>query len=268
MSKRKSSLIIILLLVLTVSSCKSVQLKSRWIGNTNVEIDGEDNEWQNDRYYFVKEDVALDIMNDDEYLYLCFASPVNKIPEKMLMQGFTIWFDTKGKNKHKTGLRFVGESPIIDKENKFMKAQMHQGRRRIDVEMLKKKIHNIESKIEILTSKKESNIYPINQVIGTEAKMNIKSRQFTFELKIPFIQNDVYTWSIGTEQGSEVSVKLEIQKTNAHPPKGGSDGRLGGPFSEGGPPGGGKGLRRGGKKGGVNGAESPKIQFTVKLAEK
>ena len=279
MSQTKLNITVLLLMVFVFSSCKSAQLKSRWKGNTIIEIDGKNNEWKIERFFFEKEGIGVDIMNDDKYLYLCFSSPANKIPEKMLMQGFTIWFDTKEKNKQKLGLRFFGENKkSVDIKNNFMRSQMKRYRQRIDVEILKKKIQNYDDNIEIFTSKEKSKTYSINNIFGTEAKMDIKDKQFIFELKIPYVKNGVFPCSIRTEQGAEIEVKLEIKPRNPKPAKGGSDRKPGGGFSAGGRNG---GSRQGGGKQGRNssssrdgqpsensGSKVTKIKFSINLAER
>lgn len=86
--------------------CSSaVQLVSSW-KQTDITIDGKQNDWQGDLYSLKKAMVTIGIRNDDKNLYLCFISNEKNVQRQIMGSGFTVWFDPTGGTDETYGIQF------------------------------------------------------------------------------------------------------------------------------------------------------------------
>jgi hypothetical protein len=86
--------------------CSSAaHLISDW-KNTEITIDGKQNDWEGSLYDFKKENLTIGIRNDADNLYLCFISYDQGIKHQIMNRGFTIWFDPGGGTNEIYGIKF------------------------------------------------------------------------------------------------------------------------------------------------------------------
>ncbi|MFA5144462.1 MAG: hypothetical protein WC723_00420 [Candidatus Omnitrophota bacterium] len=99
--------ILLLFICLVLSGCGSgLELNSDW-RLRQIAIDGKYTDWAGTgSYYNEKEKVLINLLNDNDYLYICLITRNRGIETKIMESGFTAWFDPgAGKNKV-FGIRF------------------------------------------------------------------------------------------------------------------------------------------------------------------
>lgn len=87
-------------------SCSSTQdLKStRSVGG--MTLDGDNNDWDNNSFFDEDNDILLHFENDNEFLYLGFATDDIVKQSQILNMGFIVWFDKNGGTEKKLGIKF------------------------------------------------------------------------------------------------------------------------------------------------------------------
>ncbi len=110
---RLSYVILTALLVVLISGCNSYELESDR-RDRDVTIDGDDNEWDESRFYIEKEGIVAGVMNDDEFLYVCIYPSNSQLSGKILRQGLTLWANAEGKKKKNYGIRFPLQTAMVD----------------------------------------------------------------------------------------------------------------------------------------------------------
>jgi hypothetical protein len=88
-----------------VGCSSAVQLASSW-KQTDIIIDGKQNDWQGDLYDLKKAKVTIGIRNDEKNLYLCFISTDRSVQRQIMSGGFTVWFDPTGGTDETYGIQF------------------------------------------------------------------------------------------------------------------------------------------------------------------
>ena len=72
-----------------------------------IAIDGEATEWAGSEAHYDESDgYKLGFFNDDEYLYVYFATWNLSTQRRILMNGFTVWFDGDGKKQKGLGINY------------------------------------------------------------------------------------------------------------------------------------------------------------------
>ena len=83
----------ILVGTLLSQGCSSqLKLDSRW-SPEQINIDGDESDWQGALTYVDGKNVSIGIKNDGEFLYICLVSTDGMLQRQMMMRGFTAWFD-------------------------------------------------------------------------------------------------------------------------------------------------------------------------------
>ena len=102
-----SLLLINLFFICTLlSGCGKLELSSDWRDHQIV-IDGRYTDWGSaESYYNEKAQVVINLLNDEDYLYICLITRNRQIETKLMELGFVAWFDPDGGNKKAFGIRF------------------------------------------------------------------------------------------------------------------------------------------------------------------
>ena len=256
----KKKIIILSVVVVTVLliGCNRIELQSSWRDRT-IKIDGNDEDWKDQKYYIREKNITVGVMNDERYLYLCFYPTNRKLSELLLKQGLTIWFNGEGKKKKDFGINF----PLGLKSVMKDRSKTDSNFRDVEPEMTEKMVEKMSTKLEILNSKKnDKKIVEIDNLVGMEIALDIQKGVFIYELKIPYKHNQVYSATIGAEPGSEICLYFETPETNFEERSSQMDDR---PSSmDSGKPGG-KGGGRGGNKGGADRQTSSSLNAWVQI---
>lgn len=84
--------------------CGGLELASVW-ADRQVATDGIPTEWEGATTWIEKPNSAIGVMNDGEFLYLCFSSPLKSVAAQVIRQGLTVWFDPEGGKEKTFGVR-------------------------------------------------------------------------------------------------------------------------------------------------------------------
>lgn len=264
----------ILIVIILITGCNSIELQSTK-KDTTIIIDGNDDDWEGKKLYLREKNITIGIMNDDKYLYLCFYPTTRKLGEQLLKQGFTLWFNGEGKSSKDLGIRF----PLSTKD--FAKNRNHNKdatltNRATEPEFIERMVNKIPRKLEILKAgNKVIKLLDFDDLVGMELALGAQKGVFVYELKIPYISNEVYSAYIGAEPESEITVYFESEEIDPeemrsamHDRSGGMEdmGSGGGKGSGGGR--GGGGGKSGGGGGGRGGEERkmPSMNFWAKVS--
>ncbi|MFA4889034.1 MAG: hypothetical protein WC628_05625 [Candidatus Omnitrophota bacterium] len=89
-----------------LSGCGELKLNSDW-RNHQIIIDGRYTDWGSaESYYDEKDKVVINLLNDEEYLYICLITRNREIEANLMESGFVAWFDPGGGDKKAFGVRF------------------------------------------------------------------------------------------------------------------------------------------------------------------
>jgi len=94
------------LLSIYVCTLLSQGYSSQLWSQEQVNIDGDESDWQEALTYVEGKNVSLGVKNDGEFLYVCLVSTDRMLRRQMMMRGFTVWFDPDGGKEKTFGLRF------------------------------------------------------------------------------------------------------------------------------------------------------------------
>ncbi|UCG53017.1 MAG: hypothetical protein JSW58_05535 [Candidatus Latescibacterota bacterium] len=243
--------ILMVVLFLSVGCGRDLSLDSCWRA-TDVTIDGDNNEWGECVTYIEDKDLAVGVMNDDEFVYVLLTTADREVQRQVTLSGLTVWLDVANDKKKDFGIRFPlgvrgGDPPERIRE---------MTERPDPAEMLKRLEERIASMKEFevigphagnlrLMDMSETNTIAValSQIKGT----------FVYELKMPLRRETDYLYGLGVDPGVTIGIGLESPEFKV----GNLRERMGGEMRGGGPlggvPGGGGGGRRGGGPPGMGG---------------
>ncbi len=103
--------------------CNIPNLNSDW-RTRQITIDGKYSDWPGtETYYDEKESLSINLLNDQEYLYLCLITRNRELEIQLMESGLVAWFDPQGAEKRLFGISFpiglsrMGISLEEDKQN-------------------------------------------------------------------------------------------------------------------------------------------------------
>jgi len=108
MSKKKSIVLLIGACII-LSGCSSHSYISQR-ADADHRIDGHRGEWTGKFQIPDKENFALAISNDKNYLYLAISSIDKSFQRRLAKDGLSIWLDVKGGKRQNLGIQFEGTS--------------------------------------------------------------------------------------------------------------------------------------------------------------
>jgi uncharacterized membrane protein YgcG len=221
-------LLFFLFIVITFAGCGDQQVNSKW-RTQDIKIDGDDSDWGNSLVFYDDINSLVGVQNDKDYLYLCLVTSDQQIERKIFMMGLTIWFDNTGKGDKKFGFKFplMPKNMNMDKDAFKLGEEQGEGRRKDSDEgregpgdngqpgtppdrgkmgdmFLKNQIE-----VEVVDSKNEVTRVPITDMKGVELKMTVKNYRLVYELRIPIAMKSGFSYAVGANTSSTISVGLE-----------------------------------------------------------
>jgi hypothetical protein len=209
-------------------------------------MDVPESEWQGARTYLEDANVAVGLLNDDEYLYVSLVTSDRMKLGQLLRSGLTLWFDPSGRDEKSLGIRFPLE------RERAGPPMTSRGERQDPDEMLGIMEELIESMkvLEILgPGEDEERRLAIADAQGIDVQVGFTSGALIYELRVPLEQSTDHPYAIGAEKGGLVSIGFETPEINVEEMRE-STGGGGGMGGRGGGKGGGRG---GGGRGGMGG---------------
>ena len=250
---KKILAVIMFAYVFLICGCNSFKVESIFKIHKIV-IDGNDEDWSDAKYYIKKHDIVFGVMNDNDFLYLCFYPTTSELTRQVLSQGLTLWINNDAKRKKNYGIRFpLGMQNLMNQQmpeengNQSRKSNPNNGK--VDPKMMDLMVKSISKELEIISQGNEQKeVIKFADLNGVEIGIAFEKELFAYELKIPLADNPDFTASIGADPTSKITLGFEVPEPDKESMKEKdgmgdrpSDGRSGG--------GGGKGMGKGGMQG-------------------
>jgi len=240
--------VIVFAFILSVSflSCGGQELASTW-RDREVIIDGVETEWQGNLIYLGDENVALSLLNDDSYLYLCLATVDSRVVRTMIGTGLTVWFDPGGGKKEVFGINFpLGMMSIGENKNRESEGLPSPDEQMPDPERLQKMIAESAKEMVIIgPDKGETCRMPVASSQEIRVKLGYEGGKLIYELRVPLYRDLDHPDAIGLEDGQCIGLGFETTEMKREGMKERMRERMSGGTSGGGP-----GMRGGGMPGG------------------
>jgi hypothetical protein len=248
--------VFLLIAAIILSGCGGQELASTWC-DREVTVDGLDTEWNGAMTYVADENVALGLLNDDEYLYLCLATVDSRMVWQVVGSGLTVWFDAEGGKKKPFGINFpLGADFSPGGGDKGDKPMPGSGEHGPDPEKLREMLEVSSVEMAILgPGENERRLMPVVGSQELRAKLGYAGGKLVYELRVPLVRDMSHPDAIGLEDGDNIGLGFETTEIDMGAMKERMKKRMG----EGGPPMGsgmggggmrGGGMRGGGKRGG------------------
>ncbi len=214
---KKLIVMMIFAFVFLISGCNSFQVESIF-KTRDIVIDGNDEDWSDAKYYVKEHDVVFGVMNDNDFLYLCFYPTTSKLTKQILEKGLTLWINNDAKKKKYFGIHFpmgmldfMKRQPEEEDEQKM--SRQNRDDTNFDSKQMKKMVKSISMNLEIIGPEKDQvKKIDFNELKGVEIGFDFEKELFTYELKIPLEDNPQFTASVGAETNSKIAIGFEVPK--------------------------------------------------------
>ena len=189
-----------LALVFVIPSCGGTELSSHW-RQSDVAIDGAQDEWEGQTTFIEDANSILGIVNDDTHLYIMLAT-ADRAMQMQIMRGLMLWFDADNDEKRRFGVRY----PLITRD-----MLPERDSRKFDDDDRAAIFDQLEpqlDELEILGAQGSANRVPLGDAYGIEVKLSRANGALVYEVKVPLPSaNNVY--AIGATPGQSISIGLE-----------------------------------------------------------
>jgi len=224
-----------------------------------ITVDGRFDDWYGHLDPFESAPVAVQFLNDGEYLYLRMTA--SSTPERMqiLRQGFIVWFDPAGGTKKHFGVRY----PVVEHGSGPEGGDprgggsggyggyggRHGGTHEGDHDSLPEP--SAGDRIDVLgPGKDDARMLTRDHAQGVEAAVRVDQGTLQYELKVPLAKSADHPYAIEALAGKPVGFGFETGKAEQHAFSMGRGGGFGGGGGGGGGGMGGRGGGMGGRGGG------------------
>jgi hypothetical protein len=221
-----------------------------------ITIDGRYDDWPGNLQPFEAVPVAVQFVNDTDYLYMRLTASAAAERRQILRQGFTVWFDPTGGTKKHFGIRYpvvergetVGERPGgfggYGGRREGERGGGQSGDAATDP--------HPGDRIDVLgPDKDDARMLTRDHAPGIDVAIREEQGTLQYELKIPLLKTAEHPYAIEAVAGKAIGVGLESGKPQERFSVGQGGGFGGGGFGGGiGGRGGGMGGRGGGMRGG------------------
>jgi hypothetical protein len=212
-----------------------------------ITVDGRFDDWYGNLQPFEAAPVAVQFLNDGEFLYMRLTASSTPERREIVRQGFTVWFDPAGGTKKVFGVRY----PVVERGS-GPEGDGFGGRRGGDRAGAAETEPEPSpgDRIDVLgPGKDDARMLTRDHAQGVDAAIRSEQGALQYELKVPLVRGSEHPYAIDTTPGKTIGFGLEAGKLQQE--SFGSGGRGGG-FGGGGF-GGGMGGRGGGGMGGRGG---------------
>jgi hypothetical protein len=196
-----------------------------------ITVDGRYDDWYGHLDPFESAPVAVQFLNDGEYLYMRMTASSTPDRMQIVRRGFVVWFDPAGGTKKHFGVRY----PVVEHGNG--PAEPSPGDR-IDV---------------LGPGKDDARMLTRDHAQGIDAAIRVEEGTLQYELKVPLAKSADHPYAIDAVAGKPIGFGLETGKPEQHSFGAGRGGGYGGGGGGMGGRGGGRGGHGGGGGGGMRG---------------
>ncbi len=203
-----------------------------------ITVDGRFDDWYGHLQPFGADPVALQFLNDGEFLYVRLTASDPSARMQIARLGLTVWFDAGGGTKKKFGVKY----PVVEESGPDEEGQ-RQGRGRRGQGPPPDETGPPTGRVDVIgPGKGDARSLTRGHLQGLDVAMHNEQGTLQYELKVPLAKTADHPYAIETAPGKTIGVGLETGKM---PQRSGGMGRGGG--------GGGGGMGGGGMGGGGRG---------------
>jgi hypothetical protein len=195
-----------------VGCASSINIGSRW-GNNDVQ------QTEQRGIYVKDQNIVVDVLNDNEYLYLTVGVSDRIKQRQVAFQGLTIWFDYQGGDEKRFGIHY----PVRAERPQYEGGQPDPERMRDTSWTFPE---NFSDELEILGPMEgEHHRMHMVEAKGIDAKIQNNSGTLVYSLKVPLLDNGQHSYAIGAKAGTAIGIGIEtgtfIQGERGGVPRGG-----------------------------------------------
>jgi len=195
-----------------------------------ISVDGRYDDWYGHLQPFEAAPVAVQFLNDGEYLYMRMTA--SSTPERMqiVRQGLVVWFDPAGGTKKQFGVRYPivehGSGPDGDPRGGYggRRGGAREGAEREMPEP------SPSDRIDVLgPGKDDARMLTRDHAQGVDVAIRSEQGTLQYELKVPLVKSADHPYAIGAVAGKPIGFGLETGKPEQRSfGTGGSGGGFGG----------------------------------------
>lgn len=227
---------------------QAVELPSHWKKHPIV-IDGKDDDWQDSKISVGPQKLVLSLANDESYLYLYVYCWDKDLCLRILLSGFTVWFNEDDPD-NKIGIRYpVGmrNNTIEDAEKNipapgnitsgsftadkyFVRMQGRDGQslesNAAAQEQFLKDLNAMLGKMELITagqSRPLKHYLSFFKEYGIECMVGDSSGGLIYELKLPLIKSKSRIYGLGKSRLKNINMRLDFPSLSNNRPLGNKD---------------------------------------------
>ncbi len=220
-----------------------------------ISVDGGFDDWYGRLAPFGKDPVAVQFLNDGDFLYVRLTASDAATRMQIMRQGLTVWFDPAGGTKKRFGIMYpvVAGGPAADQRGGF------GGRRGRRGEGASEDLPTPADSVNVIgPGKDDARSLTRDHLSGIEVAIRAEQGTVQYELKVPLAVSLDHPYAIGATPGKTIGFGLETPKMQQ---RSFGDGPGGG-FGGGGGMGGGRGRGGGGmgRRGGGRGGDDRSFQ--------
>jgi hypothetical protein len=226
-----------------------------------IAIDGTFDDWYGALQPFGEEQVAVQFLNDGDYLYMRLTASAPMTRMQILRQGFTVWFDPGGGTKKHLGIRY----PVVEHGSDergggpggFGGFGGGHGRHGDGERGAPPEQPQVSDRVDILgPGKDDARSLTREHLSGIDVAMRNEQGTLQYELRVPIAKTADHPYALEAVSGKPIGVGLETEKPQQRSSGGGGrGGGFGGGMGGRGGGGGGMGGHGGGSRGGSGGGE-------------
>lgn len=179
-------------------SCSTTQVLKSTKSVDGISLDGDNSDWKSGSFYDEENDILLNFVNDNEFLYVGFATDDIVKQSQILGMGFIVWFDKSGGSEKRIGIKFpLGLEGKFD-QFKDQKEEIPRYKPGLNEEMI---LVDSMTRIEIVENENtKGRIRILSEISGVWLNAKKYKGIYVYELKIALYQKD-HDVSIGLTPG-------------------------------------------------------------------
>ncbi|MDO9577644.1 MAG: hypothetical protein Q7J16_07140 [Candidatus Cloacimonadales bacterium] len=204
---------IVMIAVILLQGCNMIQLESLW-RDREITIDGNDKDWIDAQYYLKDYNVVLGVMNDENFLYLCFYPTTQELTRQLITRGCTLWINTEGKKKKEVGIHFplgMQNPQMFEKLDKS--EQQMPNDKKMELPNIEKMLLTLPKELEIIGPVRNDVVkMKLSELTGLEMAVGAHKGLFAYELKIPLYADSGNSFSLNVKPNAEFLIGFETPK--------------------------------------------------------
>jgi len=194
-----------------LSGCGSAnQVISNWQSD-EIKIDGSLSDWNRNIQKVKEEGISVGFRNDDKFLFICLASEHRGRILTLLKDGLTVWFEPESGENNIFGIQYPMSSPQI--KFRDISEMVQGGMRGEDPEKMIKGLIDQQNELQIINRDRfPVTALPILNDEGIEVRLEYRSNQLIYEMKVPLMAKKGFSYAVDTAPGGKIKIRFESEE--------------------------------------------------------